>query len=93
MVDNFINLSVRDSYDSYRMFETPAESSGNSILDRFSHSLNVLNLNPGNMEEYLRPVCEMIQNTTDSTEIVNEVVERLFEQVIQLFSVLLGLAF
>ncbi|BFZ17080.1 hypothetical protein BsWGS_20118 [Bradybaena similaris] len=83
MVDNFNNLSVQDSYDPYRMYEVPTESSGNSILDRFSHSLNVLNLKPGNMEEYLRPICEMIQKTTDSTEIVNDVVERLFEQSLQ----------
>ncbi|CAG5124859.1 unnamed protein product [Candidula unifasciata] len=83
IVNNFSSLSVREPFDPYRQSDGYGSHSGNLILDRFSHSLNVLNLNPGNIEEYLRPVCEMIQSNSESTDVVTDVVEMLFEQSLQ----------
>uniref|UniRef100_A0A0B6ZPJ6 MIF4G domain-containing protein n=1 Tax=Arion vulgaris TaxID=1028688 RepID=A0A0B6ZPJ6_9EUPU len=83
ILDEINNLNLQESYDPDSEYEVPSELAGNLILERFHHALNVLNLNPGNMEEYLRPVCEMIHRSSNTTEIVNVVVESLFEQSIQ----------
>lgn len=67
------------------MYDVPTVSSGNSILDHFNQVIHVLSMNPGNMEEYLRPVCDMIRNSSDTTEIANDVAESLFNQVCGIF--------
>ncbi|XP_059175918.1 polyadenylate-binding protein-interacting protein 1-like [Physella acuta] len=87
-VDNtsyyFNQMNLQDSdYSEYSTYDAPSESTGNPILDRFNHSLYVLNMHPGNMEDYLRPVCEMIQRNPQCTDIVNDMVENLFKQSIQ----------
>lgn len=75
-------MNLQDSeYSEYSTYDTSSESTGNPILDRFNHSLYVLNMHPGNMEDYLRPVCEMIQRNSQCTDIVNDMVENLFKQV------------
>ncbi|KAH9498472.1 hypothetical protein Btru_007592 [Bulinus truncatus] len=79
LVPDMNSLSLLD-YSPYGM---QRESTGNPIVDRFNNSLDILNMNPGNMEEYLRPICEMIQQSSASTETVNGMVESLFRQSIQ----------
>ncbi|BFY99982.1 hypothetical protein BsWGS_03022 [Bradybaena similaris] len=74
---------LNDQFDSLYMYDVPTVSSGNSILDHFNQVIDVLSMNPGNMEEYLRPVCDMIRNSSDTTEIANDVAESLFNQSIK----------
>lgn len=61
-------------------YDVQSESTGAAILVRFHQALHALNLDPGNVEEYLHPICEMIQRSSDAVEIVNDVVESLLKQ-------------
>ncbi|CAL1537577.1 unnamed protein product [Lymnaea stagnalis] len=81
-VMNALNGLSLQEYEPSSSYNGHGESTGNAILDRFNHCLYVLNMHPGNMEDYLRPICEMIERS-GSTEIVNEMVESLFNQSIQ----------
>jgi hypothetical protein len=76
--DNFNALSMHDQYDaSY----APSVNPNTSVLDRFKQTLQVLNMHPGNMEEYLRPICEVIRSGSNIEEIVTDMVESLYNQV------------
>ena len=60
-----------------------AGNTGDPILDKFNETLCILNNHPANMEEYLRPICELIQTNQGGNTDVDNMVESLFEQVKQ----------
>ncbi|XP_035829284.1 polyadenylate-binding protein-interacting protein 1 isoform X2 [Aplysia californica] len=82
-MNSFSALSIGDH--SGGQLDQSQGPSGGPILDRFANALYRLNMSPGNMEEYLRPICDLIKNCPkDVTEkIMNDMVESLFEQSIQ----------
>ncbi|KAI8787354.1 polyadenylate-binding protein-interacting protein 1 isoform X1 [Biomphalaria glabrata] len=67
----------------YSSYSVQQGNTGNMILDRFNNTLYLLNMHPGNMEEYLRPICEMIETSSTSPEVLDQMVEYLFNQSIQ----------
>ncbi|KAK3782497.1 hypothetical protein RRG08_061727 [Elysia crispata] len=82
LVDSFGNMAL--THQEYDTDVGPQLSStGDPVLDKFNETLYILNTHPGNMEEYLRPICELIQRGQGNNTDVGNMVESLFEQSIQ----------
>ncbi|RUS76240.1 hypothetical protein EGW08_016013 [Elysia chlorotica] len=77
LVNNFGNMAL-----NHQGYGTNLSSTGDPVLDKFNETLYILNLHPANMEEYLRPICELIQRGQGGNTDVGNMVESLFEQSI-----------
>lgn len=81
LVDGFGNMALAQT--DFNVGSNSHVSTGDPILDKFNDTLYILNTHPANMEEYLRPICELIQRGQGKNTDVGNMVESLFEQGIQ----------
>ncbi|XP_046584539.1 polyadenylate-binding protein-interacting protein 1-like isoform X1 [Haliotis rubra] len=62
------------------VYSQPQQIDYDPVLEEFKQTLRILNTSPGNVEEYMRPLCEKFRHGVTTSEHLAEIIDVLFLQ-------------